>query len=267
MHVTNTQDDTGRTEAGEASAAADARTRRRPYARRIARAAILMLGAAALVATAAACGGGKSKSSQTSTPSVGASSEATATQTPASAGLKTPIAISPGDSLTLADLAARGSSEPGRGDFAGERLVIPAIGVDAPFSVKAVGTDGQMPNPDGPEDVAYYDFSQWPLKGGLPGRGGNVVLAGHVDYIRYGPAVFWRLRELAPGDLVTIRTKDGSEISYKIEFNKTIDTGDVTDWSGIVSSTADESLTLITCTGQFEAGHYNSREIVWGRKV
>lgn len=232
--------------------------------RAIARTTLLAAAAAVFAIAAVGCGGGGK--SKTGTATVDTSSQPTATQSPASAGLKTPIAISPGSTLTQDDLAARGVGEPGRGDFTGDRLVIPAIGVDAPFSYKLVGTDGKMPNPDGPEDVSYYDFSQWPLKGGLPGKGGNVVLAGHVDYIRYGPAVFWRLHELNPGDLVTIKLKDGSDVTYKIDFNKVIQVGDA-DWTGIVSSTADESITLITCGGEFEAGHYNNRQIIWGRKV
>jgi len=233
---------------------------------RIAVAAIAAVAVAALLA--AACGGGgNAKAKQSGTPAATADA-AEAAPTAASAGLKTPIAISPGQILTQEDLAARAAGEPGRGDFTGDRLIIPKIGVDAPFSYKVVANPGgQMPNPDGPTDVAYYDFSQWPLKGGLPGRGGNVVLAGHVDYIRYGPAVFWRLHELEPGDTVTIRLKDGSEVTYQVEFNKVLDSGDAADWDGIVTATADESITLITCSGEFEAGHYNNRQIVWGRKV
>jgi LPXTG-site transpeptidase (sortase) family protein len=222
------------------------------------------MAAGALMIGATACGGGgKAKP----TPTDIGQPTLTATQTPASAGLKSPIAISPGGTLTQEDLAARGVGEPGRGDFTGDKLVIDKIGVDAPFTYRVVAGDGQMPNPDGPEDVAYYDFSQWPLKGGLPGKGGNVVIAGHVDYIRYGPAVFWRLRELEPGDLVTIKMKDGSEVSYKIEFNKVLENVADADWSAIVGSTADESITLITCAGQFAGGEYNNRQIAWGRKV
>jgi LPXTG-site transpeptidase (sortase) family protein len=227
------------------------------------RALLLALGVAAVVALAAACGG-NSKASQPGTPTASAP---TVAPTPGpNAGLKTPIALSPGDELTQADLAARGAGTPGRGDFLGERLVIPSIGVDAPLSAKVVGSDGQMPNPNGPEDVAYYDFSDWPNMGGTPGKGGNVVLAGHVDYIHYGPAVFWRLHEIAVGDIVTIKMNDGTEANYKIEFNKRITVGGA-DWTGIVAATADESITLITCGGQFEAGHYDSRQIVWGRRV
>jgi LPXTG-site transpeptidase (sortase) family protein len=226
--------------------------------------AIVAIGAI-LVGSAFASGGDDDEEvrAETPTPIV------IATPTPGqNAGLVTPIAFSEGDYLTSEDLASRGVGEPGRGEFTGERLVIAKIGVDAPFTVKTVPGSGQMPNPNGPEDVAYYDFSSWPTLGGLPDAGGNIVLAGHVDYINYGPAVFWRLTELVPGDIVEVRMQDGSVAQYRIEFNKTIEVGGPeVDWSSVVQATADESITLITCTGEFEAGHYNNRQIVWGRRV
>jgi len=229
--------------------------------------ALLLALCGASLAAAVACSGGGKKTSASGTPT-GADSVQTPVPTPtgANAGLLTAIPFSAGDLLTQADLAARGVGAPGRGDFTGDRLVIPKIGIDAPFSFKVVGSDGQMPNPNGPEDVAYYDFSQWPNLGGLPGKGGNVVMAGHVDYIRYGPAVFWRLHELEAGDMITIRMKDGTEYNYRVEFDKALDPGNA-DWSELVQATADESITLITCSGQFEAGHYNHRQVVWARRV
>jgi LPXTG-site transpeptidase (sortase) family protein len=107
-----------------------------------------------------------------------------------------------------------------------------------------------MPNPDGPEDVAYYDFGQWPGLGGLPGQGGNVVLAGHVDYIDYGQAVFWDLGKLKIGDRIQIRMKDGSVIEYQVGFNKHIDAN--ANWGDRRDRA--ESITLITCSGEFSAG-------------
>ncbi len=247
------------------SDAVEVRNADRGRARGRLRAAALFAGVAAIAVLAVACSGGKKKVNGTATADTSPTVEATATAG-ANIGLKTPIAISPGNMLTKEDLAARGTGVPGRGEFNGARLLIPKLEIDAPFSDKLVPLDGQMPNPNSWDDVAYYDFSQFPDLGGLPGKGGNVVLAGHVDYIRHGPAVFWRLHELAPGDIVTIRLTDGSEVNYKIEFNKVLDPGEA-DWSGIVSATADESVTLITCTGVFEAGHYNNRQVAWGRKV
>ena len=237
--------------------------------RRMVGTAALALIAATAIAGSVACGGGSKKNS-TQTPgtaTVAPTKTAGASPTAgANAGLKTPIPISPGSTLLPSDLSGRGQGEAGRGEFTGQTLVIPKIGVSAPFSYKVVGTDGQMPNPDGPEDAAYYDFSQWPGLGGLPAKGGNVIVAGHVDYIRYGPAVFWRLHELEPGDMVEIHLADGTVVTYKIEFYKQIEAGSA-DWTPIVEATADESITLITCGGEFEAGHYNNRQIVWGRRV
>lgn len=222
----------------------------------------------AVVVMGGGSGGGEKQQAVAETPAAAVSTtpEATPTARP-NAGLKTPISVSPGSTLTLGDLAARGTTgDAPRGDFRGQRLVIPKIGVDAPFTVRQVPTDGQMPNPRGPEDIAYYDFSQWPGLGGLPGKGGNVVLAGHVDYINYGPAVFWKLNELGPGDRVQIQLDDGTTVEYQIVFNKLIENSDA-DWSGIVQATKEESITLITCAGNFVNGGYTQRMIIWGQRV
>ena len=71
-----------------------------------------------------------------------------------------------------------------------------------------------MANPDGPDDVAYYNFSAWPGKGGAPGLGGNAVFAGHVDSGTKAcnngavpppcQAVFWDISALRLGDEVQV---------------------------------------------------------------
>jgi len=231
--------------------------------------AVLALIVIAVISVAALAGGGGGDDNEqvvaTATSGRGTSTPQ-ATRTPGSAGLITPIPVSPGDLLTNADLAARGVGQPGRGEFIGERLLIPSIGVDAPFSVKVVPPNGVMPNPNGPEDVAYYDFSSKAGLGGAPGLGGNIVMAGHVDYINYGPAVFWDLQTLKQGDVIQIRTTDGRVLEYMVEFSKIVPES-WGDWSAIVAATAEESVTLITCTGEFEAGHYSDRHIIWGRRI
>jgi LPXTG-site transpeptidase (sortase) family protein len=232
----------------------------------------LIAAVAIVVVVAVAAGGGGDDKEATAPTATRVAGTATPRGTPTpgeNAGLKTPIAFSPGDFLTEADLAARGRGEPARGPFEGQRLVIPKIGVDAEFSIKPVGADGQMPNPNGPWDVAWYDFSSFPGLGGIPlvdGNGGNIVLAGHVDYINVGPAVFWDLHTLQPGDEIQVVLADGSMVRYAVEFNKVVDPN-ADDWSSLVQATADESVTLITCSGEFSAGHYSNRQIVWGRRI
>lgn len=227
-------------------------------------AAVLAVAVLSLALLAGCGSGGKKAATETPTDTP------EATPTGANAGLKTPIPITPGSQLVQQDLDARGVGLPGRGPFNGSRLVIPKIGVDAPFSIKSVPPDGQMPNPNGPEDVAWYDFSGFPALGGVPGGGGNVVIAGHIDYIRYGPAVFWRLRELEAGDTIEIKMNDGSTATYVVAFNKTINVADAENtpiFENVVKATEGESLTAITCAGVFASGEYDARQVLWARRV
>jgi LPXTG-site transpeptidase (sortase) family protein len=149
----------------------------------------------------------------------------------------------------------------------GDRLIIPAIDVDAPLTLRVV-TDGVMQNPDGPEDVAWYDFSALPGLGGRPGIGGNTVLSGHVDYHDYGTAVFWDLRKLEPGAEIIIHLSDGSEYSYSVEWNRVVDPASAA-WNEIVAETPQESLTIITCAGTFDSAtrSYDQRRVVWAVRV
>ncbi|MCJ7490925.1 MAG: class F sortase [Dehalococcoidia bacterium] len=149
-----------------------------------------------------------------------------------------------------------------------ERLIIPAIRVDAPVTPKAVDRDGRMPSPDGPQDVIWYDFSALPGLGGRPGAGGNTILAGHVDYHGYGPAVFWDLRNVKQGDEITVRLRDGSEYKYTARSNRIVDPA-AASFNEIVASTTEESLTVITCAGDFDPAtrNYDMRRVVWAVRV
>lgn len=149
-----------------------------------------------------------------------------------------------------------------------DRLVIPAISLDAPVVAKAVDSDGEMPSPDGPQQVVYYDFSALPGLGGSPGAGGNTILGGHVDYHDYGPAVFANLNDLKEGDRITVRLSDGSEYDYGIQSNRIINPA-ATPFDEIVSATRQESLTLITCAGSFDSStdQYDERRIVWAVRI
>lgn len=173
------------------------------------------------------------------------------------------ITFSPGETLTAADLAARGRGAPVRKPFLGVNVVIGRIGVNAPFVVRVVGANGVMPPPDSASDVAWYDFSRWPDLGGTPGTDhGNVTVAGNYDFNGVPQAVFYRLSELVIGDLIQINTSDGRTLAYAVEFNK-VTPVDAIDWSALVASTPEESITLITAAAALNQG----RRIVWGRAL
>lgn len=142
------------------------------------------------------------------------------------------------------------------------RIVIPQIEVDAPISIKAVDANGVMETPDGPWDVAWYDFTA------RPGFGSNAVFSGHLDYVDVGPAVFWRLRELAPNDLVEVRLEDGTVYQYQVVAMDTVD-AETVDVGKIVGPTEQEMVTLITCAGTFDptTRQYDQRLIVRANRV
>jgi len=139
-------------------------------------------------------------------------------------------------------------------------LQIDSVGVDAPIELGAV-TDGAMQDPSGPWVVSWYE----PL--GKVGEGGNVVMAGHVDYWNVGPAVFWDVRDLPAGDIIRVVGEDGKNYEYAVQWTQPYMAEELTPeviQNDIVGDTGEETLTLITCGGDFnpDTGEYNQRWVV-----
>ena len=137
------------------------------------------------------------------------------------------------------------------------RILIPAIDVDAAVEIRGASADGVMENPTGPHDVAWYNFTA------LPNQPGNIVMAGHLDYVNVGAAVFYHLDELQPGDEVLLNLEDGTSATYRVTSVHTYD-ADEAPVQEIVGPTEVETLTLITCGGTFNAStrEYDERVIV-----
>lgn len=120
--------------------------------------------------------------------------------------------------------------------------------------------NGTMENPTGPWVVSWYKETA------ELGEVGNVVMAGHVDYWNVGPAVFYYVRDLVAGDEVTLTGENGSTFTYDVETNDTYGLEDLTNGliTELVAPTEVQTLTLITCGGEFdyENGEYLSRTVV-----
>jgi Sortase domain len=89
------------------------------------------------------------------------------------------------------------------------------------------------------------------------------VLVGHVDS-RTGPAVFYRLRELAPGDEVLVDRADGTTARFIAtsldSYEKALFPSDL-----IYYPTLEPQLRLVTCGGPFDpsTGHYRDNVVVF----
>ncbi len=120
---------------------------------------------------------------------------------------------------------------------------IPAIDVRAPVTTLGL-------NPDHTVEVPT-DFSQtgWYRHGPTPGETGPAVILGHVDSHR-GPAVFYRLDQLTPGDRVHIARADGTTATFRVEaIGRYPKTAFPTD--RVYGPTPGAELRLITCGGRF----------------
>jgi len=137
------------------------------------------------------------------------------------------------------------------------RFEAPAIGIDAPVETLGLLAGGVMESPHGPINVGWYSFSA------QPGTEGNAVFAGHVDYVRHGAAVFYRLRELKPGDEVRVTLEDGASYVYQVVWSEVYNADDA-PVAEIVGPTPGQTITLITCTGVFDRNvlEYDKRLIV-----
>ena len=137
---------------------------------------------------------------------------------------------------------------------------IPAIGVRSGLLHLGVNADGSIQVPSlttSPDEAAWYKYSP------TPGQIGASVIEGHVDSYQ-GPAVFFRLGALRPGDVIDVTLADGVTAIFRV-------TG-VRDYakakfptSAIYGPTDYAALRLITCGGSFDwaTGHYLSSTVVF----
>ena len=91
-------------------------------------------------------------------------------------------------------------------------VAIPAIGVQSALLRLGLNPDGTMAVPDlstSADEAAWYKYSV------TPGQLGTSVIEGHVDS-DLGPAVFYRLGALHPGDHIDVRLADGITAVFRV---------------------------------------------------
>lgn len=141
-------------------------------------------------------------------------------------------------------------------------LSIPRFEVDVPVIVLGIDSSGAMETPEGPWEVAWYDFTA------RPGAGSNAVFSGHVDTLYTGspgPAAFWNLKDLDEGDLIEVKLDDGTVYRYAVVSRWSVD-GDTTEVGPIIGGTEKDVITLITCGGNLGTT-YDQRLIVRAERV
>jgi hypothetical protein len=134
------------------------------------------------------------------------------------------------------------------------QLLIPALNVHR--AVEPVGTNryGMMDLPVNGWNAGWY-------RGGpIPGAPGDAVIEGHAGYPDQ-PMMFGKLATLKRGDRVFVVLGDGSRRLFLISSMATVAGGVAPP--GMAEPYGPPRLTLITCTGHFDAAnHYYSQRLV-----
>jgi hypothetical protein len=141
---------------------------------------------------------------------------------------------------------------------------IPAIRVRARVIALGLGRDGSIsvPSLKTPFVTSWYDH------GPTPGAPGASVILGHVDAAGVGPAIFYYLGDVRPGNRIYVRLRNGRTAIFEAysvaEYDKTR-----FPTAKVYGYTSWPTLRLVTCGGDFDprTGHYLGNTVVFASYV
>lgn len=134
-------------------------------------------------------------------------------------------------------------------------ITIPSIKVQATAEVKEI-LDGVLQEPSDEKIVTWYKETA------RLGETGNVVIAGHLNWWGFPEAVFFNLSSLKAGDLIQVSDGNGGTFTYVVTTVRQMPNDGNPET--VVRGTDAETLTLITCGGEWDpaVSEYNSRTVV-----
>jgi Sortase domain len=138
-------------------------------------------------------------------------------------------------------------------------LTVPAIGVRTRLVDLGLNKNGSLQVPDSAAVAGWFTGSP------RPGAIGSAVIAGHVDS-RTGPAVFFWLRTMRPGERIYVGRADGTMAVFTVTSIRTYQK-DEFPTAAVYGPVPDAELRLITCGGIFDEslGSYLSNVVVFAR--
>ncbi|MGY1855586.1 class F sortase [Modestobacter sp. SYSU DS0290] len=141
------------------------------------------------------------------------------------------------------------------------RVRIPAIGVDSELIDLGLQDDGTMEVPAAGFPAGWFTGAP------TPGERGPAVLAGHVDW-GGAPGVFADLRDVVPGDEISVLRTDGSTAVFRVREVGQYDK-DSFPTAAVYGDLDHAGLRVITCGGTFDqrAGSYRDNTVVFADLV
>ena len=143
------------------------------------------------------------------------------------------------------------------------RIEIPKLALDAPVMRLGLNEDGTIQVPP----LDNHDLAGWYTGSVTPGQNGSSVIIGHVDNYA-GASVFYAIKNLKPGDRVSVERADGSTAAFAVD--GVLKTAKVAfPSSAVYGNTAYPSLRLVTCGGPFDkaTGEYLDNIVVYAHLI
>jgi Sortase domain len=143
-------------------------------------------------------------------------------------------------------------------------IEIPAIKVRARITELGLAADGSIAVPP----LSTASVTGWYDRGPAPGSPGASVILGHVDAAGVGPAVFYYLGNLRPGNRIYVRLSSGRTAIFEAysvgEYLKT-----KFPTARVYGYTSWPTLRLVTCGGYYDprTRHYLGNTVVFATYV
>jgi sortase (surface protein transpeptidase) len=137
------------------------------------------------------------------------------------------------------------------------QLEIPDIQLSTALIQLGKNDDGSLQVPEVYDVAGWYKFSP------TPGEVGPSVIAGHVDnYL--GPAVFFYLKDLQPGQRISVTREDKRVVNFRVD-KVTLFDQQAFPTKEVYGNIDHPGLRLITCGGTYNVltGHYSHNTVVY----
>ncbi len=133
------------------------------------------------------------------------------------------------------------------------RLQVPAAQIDSSLDPLVVDPSGRIQVPDTTDTVGWWRTKK---------KDSPILLVGHVDS-KVGPAIFYRLRKLRPGDPIMVTFDNGVVSSFRVRATERVDKDEFPTEKVYVANPGE--IRLVTCGGKFNrrTGHYEDNIVVY----
>lgn len=140
-------------------------------------------------------------------------------------------------------------------------VTVPAADIDVDVVPVGVKPDGLMELPENVSVAGWYRYGP-----DTRDERGTVVIAAHVDSLKYGLGPFARLKTLSAGAEIVVTDADGGRSTWLLERIENVRKAEI-PLDRVFDRAGERRLVLITCGGQFDTSSrtYSDNVLVTAR--